>query len=443
MRGNVANEEDLTVPLTHTTIISANIRDDRRFLTPFDRSNPLMTEEPDIAQTVRNALAHLDDPVYLETHPLVQEIPFLAQTSAVSRGQLLRRMLRLAIESLDPGPHVPANNPAVQCYQVLYRYAIAKQSIISIAMQLGISERQAYRALQRGAQAIAEILLSSGKEGTLSEEGLARPFARLRDEVERLAAAGEQRFSLGDLIEEVIHVVRPLAQRRGISLRFEPPPGNENSVVANRMMVRQALINLLSHVIQCQRDPYVLVSMVVAPQGREVVISYRPLASEEDTSAEGPYAAAQQLLASLKIPLKRQDSPEGEVRLILPFHIAPERTVLVIDDNEGLIALFRRYLQGEPYRVYGAKSIQEALAIVDELRPHIILLDIMMPDQDGWEGLQALRATEGGRHARMIVCSIINDPDLSAALGADSFLHKPVDRAQLLRVLSRVGSSAT
>ncbi len=399
-------------------------------------------EQSDIALAVRSALAHLDDPAYLETHPLTQEVPFLARASAVSRGQLLRRMLRLAIESLDPGPHISADSLAAQCYQVVYRYAIAKQSIISIAMQLGISERQAYRLLQRGAQAIGEILLSAETGDLAPENGLSKPFARLRDEVERLSVAGEQRFSPVELVEEAIQVVQPLAERRGITLHFEPPAGY-TLVTANRMMARQALINLLSHVVQYHRDSQVSVSVGASPAGVEIIFSYHPAVTEENLEAAGPYAVAQQILFSLQAPLQRQELPGGQVRLAFSLNAAPDRIVLVVDDNEGLIALFRRYLQGEPYRVYGAKSIQEALTMVQELCPHIILLDIMMPDQDGWEGLQALRNTEEGRNAKIIVCSIINDPDLSAALGADSFLHKPVDRAQLLRVLSRAASSET
>lgn len=401
-------------------------------------------ERPDILSTVRSALAHLDDPVYLEAHPLAREIPFLSQAPVVSRGQLLRRMLRLAIESLDPGPNVSSDSPEGQCYQVLYRYAIAKQSIISISMQLGMSERQAYRMLERGAQAIAEILLSAGEEASVvSEDTLSKPFAYLRDEVERLTVAGDQRFDICDLILEVRSVVLPLAEQRGITLECDLLPAGDHPIIANRVMLRQALINLFSYALQCHQGPHLKLELVESTGGVSLSFCYWPSDAEESANAQGPYVVAQQLLTSLEMPLKREELTNGWVRLILSMNIAPERTVLVIDDNEGLIALFRRYLQGEPYRVYGAKSVEESLAIIDELKPHIILLDIMMPGQDGWEGLQALREMDGGRRAKIIVCSIINDPDLSTALGADSFLHKPVKRYQLLKALSRVASSVT
>ena len=58
-----------------------------------------------------------------------------------------------------------------------------------------------------------------------------------------------------------------------------------------------------------------------------------------------------------------------------------------------------------------------------------------MPTRDGWEVLQEIRQNEAGAKAKVLVCSIINDPDLAAAMGADGFLHKPVDRASLLQAL--------
>ena len=81
--------------------------------------------------------------------------------------------------------------------------------------------------------------------------------------------------------------------------------------------------------------------------------------------------------------------------------------------------------------------------MLDRIHPDVVILDVMMPGRDGWEVLQTLRRSEAGAEARVLVCSIINDPQLAKALGANGFLHKPVDRASLLQALDRLISRET
>src|SRR5205823_4614671 len=84
------------------------------------------------------------------------------------------------------------------------------------------------------------------------------------------------------------------------------------------------------------------------------------------------------------------------VELDLPM-LRP-RTVLVVDDNPDMHQLYRRFLSGSPNVLIEARSGDEAIAIAGELQPDAVILDVMMPDRDGWEILQTLRrlpATSG------------------------------------------------
>jgi len=119
--------------------------------------------------------------------------------------------------------------------------------------------------------------------------------------------------------------------------------------------------------------------------------------------------------------------------------------ILVIDDNQAIISLFQRYLAQSRYKVMGAESGRKALQVVSQIRPAAITLDVMMPSQDGWETLQALKAMPELRTTPIIVCSILNEPDLAYALGANDFIRKPVSQATLLQTLDRwlAGSSKT
>ena len=74
-----------------------------------------------------------------------------------------------------------------------------------------------------------------------------------------------------------------------------------------------------------------------------------------------------------------------------------------------------------------------------ETPPDAILLDVMLPDQDGWEVLQTLKADPLTCEIPVIVCSVFDDPRLAESLGATGFIHKPVGRAAFLDQLCRFG----
>ena len=132
-------------------------------------------------------------------------------------------------------------------------------------------------------------------------------------------------------------------------------------------------------------------------------------------------------------------STDSKGRRLVSFTLGTDSlpTLLVIDDNEGLIELFRRYLTGESYRLIGAQDGTEGLRLAEEHSPDVIVLDVMMPQQDGWEVLQLLRNRRRTRDIPVLVCSVIDDPELAFSLGAAQFLAKPVKREELLRALER------
>ena len=85
----------------------------------------------------------------------------------------------------------------------------------------------------------------------------------------------------------------------------------------------------------------------------------------------------------------------------------------------------------------GAKEGEEGLRLATEGQPDIIVLDVMMPQKDGWEVLQTLHNSEATRHIPVIVCSVLDDARLALSLGAVDHLAKPVTRSRLLQALAR------
>jgi Amt family ammonium transporter len=101
-------------------------------------------------------------------------------------------------------------------------------------------------------------------------------------------------------------------------------------------------------------------------------------------------------------------------------------------------------LAATDWAVHGAVDGAEARQWLAEMRPTIIMLDVMMPREDGWEVLMALKAEATTRDIPIIVCSVLTEPQLATTLGAAAYLPKPVTQEALLQALapwSRAGAS--
>jgi two-component system KDP operon response regulator KdpE len=106
--------------------------------------------------------------------------------------------------------------------------------------------------------------------------------------------------------------------------------------------------------------------------------------------------------------------------------------VLVVDDEPGILAAVIPLLRGRDYEVFSATSGQTALDAVERHAPHLVILDLGLPDMDGVEVCRRIRE---GRSTPIIVLSARNaEPDKVAALdaGADDYVTKPFGPEELL-----------
>jgi CheY-like chemotaxis protein len=120
------------------------------------------------------------------------------------------------------------------------------------------------------------------------------------------------------------------------------------------------------------------------------------------------------------------------------FPAGATKVLLVVDDNEAVSQAFGRYLVEYGYQIAGASNGAEALQLARELNPALITLDVMIPGQDGWEILHALKHNPATQHIPVIICSVLEDPELAGSLGAAGYLQKPVAQADLLAALERM-----
>lgn len=105
---------------------------------------------------------------------------------------------------------------------------------------------------------------------------------------------------------------------------------------------------------------------------------------------------------------------------------------LVIDDDKAITDLMKMLLETQGYEVFAANYGEEGVKLAREVQPHVILLDLMMPDLDGYE---VCRAVRNFSDVPILVLSAVSDPAMiSAAVdaGADGFLVKPVPTSVLV-----------
>ncbi|WP_245496687.1 hybrid sensor histidine kinase/response regulator [Lichenibacterium ramalinae] len=113
------------------------------------------------------------------------------------------------------------------------------------------------------------------------------------------------------------------------------------------------------------------------------------------------------------------------------------RLVLVVDDEASQRELLSRFLQRQGFAVRTAADGRSGLDLARALKPHVILLDVMLPEIDGWSVLQALKEDPATALIPVVMVSFVAEAGLSAALGAVDAVPKPVDWVKLRTVMDQ------
>ena len=110
------------------------------------------------------------------------------------------------------------------------------------------------------------------------------------------------------------------------------------------------------------------------------------------------------------------------------------KKILVVDDEVDIAEILRLLLDGDGVEVLVAHNGQEALEMVREERPQLILSDVMMPVLDGRELCRRVRADPATSHITIILMSAAHQKG-RGEWGADAFLRKPFDLLEVLEIV--------
>jgi signal transduction histidine kinase/DNA-binding response OmpR family regulator len=278
-------------------------------------------------------------------------------------------------------------------------------------------------------------------------------------------------FDLVQLLGDTAAAMRPLAERKSIVLSLDAP--SELPLVADPARIRQVVFNLVSNAIKFTpsgghvsiRSARTRDGVQLTVEDTGVGISAHDLQrvfeafEQVDTggSREGTglgLALTRRLVEAHGGTIEATSDPGRGSRFTVQLPAAAaavtavsgptpaldrtQPTVLVIEDDPSAAELLRVYLAGAGYGVATTASGEEGLRWARELSPSAILLDILLPDIDGWDVLQRLKRSDATRGIPVLVVSIVDDRSLGMALGAVDYFVKPIAREPLLEAIGRL-----
>ncbi len=375
-------------------------------------------------EQIKQALEHLYDFAYLQKHPLARSYSS-ADGSVKTAGRQFRYALITAIESLKGMPSGHFRAPDARLYNLLHLIYVENLAIQEVALELGISERQAYRDLKRGQEAIAEVLWISfvpSSEPTPEEFSLRSEIAHLHPNFSTV--------DVGSIFQQAQKAVERLAVQHAVQIAVEMP-GEPMTLLSDPSLAHQMIVSVLSYAVQHAQPGILTAQFEVNPDTVTLTLRYQGI--EDANPSVDTKSILSELALRLRWTISYQDTPPlYTVTLRLISH---RLTILVIDDNEGWVALLERFLEGFDCTVVTLHSRKDIVQQVQDLTPHAIILDVMMPETDGWEILQRLRAQSMTAHIPIIVCSVLNDPQLAYSLGANAFVAKTTNLEKVLEAL--------
>ncbi len=292
-------------------------------------------------------------------------------------------------------------------------------------------------------------------------------------------------INLRGLAETVVENFHGLARTKGLELRVEVGPSVPVELVTDEARLRQVLVNLIANAIKFTERGEVVLFLRRGLEGQggcrfevrdtgqgiatedipKIFEQFRQLDGRTTRRAGGTglgLSIVRRLVSLLGGSLDVQsevgsgtsffvnlpDTPANGA-LKIDFRESPgEATarsglVLAIDDDREFQALLAAAIKGFPAELRVAGSGKEGLGLAESLRPDAILLDVQMPDMDGWTVLNALKANAATAEIPVIMLTVLQRRGLGLMLGAADYLTKPLDPDRLARALRRVGALGT
>lgn len=397
-----------------------------------------MPAEPQFARQLKQVLNHLYDYAYVQNHPFSQWFDESIQPG-VSRSQLLRRIIVDAIEQMNPGPRFSPRSAEARSYQILVQRFVEGRNPAEVSQELGIVERQLFRDQREAISALVSLLWErrSCERVRLAQLVRGDPEKMLLTEVERLGDGDwRQRVDLCELLRDAKGLfVHPERNQPVCPVTLDCPAG-PLVVSGDRTLLRQSMLQAFEGLFSYGELDGVTVQVGLSEAGASI----RYLASVRCARDCARHLAEHaQIVGHILQPLQGEVSvgiANAAVTWLLIRLPVNRPVVLLIEDNEDAGQLLQRYLADQYCHLVRGESARRGVELARELEPVAVILDLMMPEEDGWEALQRLKADPAVSDIPIIVYSVLPQESLARSLGAYAYLRKPASREAVLGVLT-------
>lgn len=379
---------------------------------------------------VKDALANMYDFAALETHPLnkvgISPPPYFKG----SRSEFLKNILLECIDSLKPAEsEYDPLSIEWRSYAIISKRYIENLSYTELAKQLLLGERQIRRNQKKAIRAVALMLWDRIQLGNKqAEQDTSNEFSINRESID-----------LVQVIKSVLDLMENHLEQLSVHVVFNAP---DQIILINndRIILRQIIIQIFHLVLQKSNCKQITLSVEQEAEGFDLHFLLPDKKFNMDQFLTYLYSQENKLNQWMnELNLRLEGTPtQAGFKITLRIFTQEKKLILVVDDQEPALKMYERYLSKTEFKVFGLSKATKVMNKAIELKPTVILLDIMMPKLDGWEILQSLRVNEKTKRIPIIVCSAWADPELAKSLGADYFLKKPIVQKELLDVLNKI-----
>ena len=396
---------------------------------------PDMISQAELVELVNDAYNHLYDLVYLRTHALGYLLFANLDLTAKERSLKLHHILLEVINDLNLGTNAPISSPEWRRYRLMdlrFNLGLDTQTVANL---LFISRRHLYReqllCMESCAEIIKDRIPSSGVvEITDLDQSQSSEERWKMLQFESIHPTQEHSVDVNEVVQQTYALISGLVRQKGLKINFDLalnlPDGN-----IERNILRQVLMGIFNSILINRQTGEVLVSSRIEED--TILLFFKTQCNQENFTLEGLKILGELALAN-KFKFSAQVDPGGETIFSVRLPSAPKKTIILADDNDDMRRLIHNYLR-LLYHIVETNSGAEVIRLVHENQPFAVILDLMMPDMDGWEVLQSLVNNTKTSHIPIMVCSVLGIKELALSLGAAAFLQKPFSEAELLKIL--------
>ncbi|HEY8910194.1 MAG TPA: response regulator [Desulfosporosinus sp.] len=285
-------------------------------------------------------------------------------------------------------------------------------------------------------------------------------------------------FNLIKVIDEVNTMTKTLMTGKPITYTQEFYSVETIPIVSDRIKIKQIIINLLSNAIKYSEEGVITLSVEekasdfclkvedegvgIAPENldnifdefRQIDGSYtrkiggtglglsitkklvKMLGGKLEVTSTLGVGSCFTVYLPKEVPMLPNSATE-ELDHKSSASISTKLKVVCVDDDPNVQRLYKQYLSEKGLETIALNGQEDILSKIIELKPDVVLLDIMLPNKDGWEILAELKNSSKTKLIPVIMASVLSEKNLAFKMKADDYLIKPVSQEELVETILR------